>query len=94
MTNSLLVDRARAGLVWEMGSSWAVTGPFDDTFDVSLLDTNPREALDAIRALIDLANERGAEAFWMWLSDVDWLVQAARRAGCTTSPCGIWVYSL
>ncbi len=94
LTGSDLVNSARAGELWEMGASWAVTGSFDDAFDVFLLDTNPAEARDAIGALIDLANDRGAEAFWMWLADHDWLIQAARRAGCTISPSGIWVYSL
>jgi len=45
-------------------------------------------------SLIDLANDRGAEDFWMWLADLDWLTQAARRAGCDVFPSGIWVYSL
>ncbi len=94
LTESVLVDRATAGELWEMGSSWAATGSFDDAFDVSLLDTNPEEAFDAITALIDLANERGGEAFWMWLADHDWLIQAARRAGCDVSPSGIWIHAL
>ncbi|MEN8041911.1 MAG: GNAT family N-acetyltransferase, partial [Actinomycetota bacterium] len=89
-----LVEAANRGDLWEMGSSWAVTGPFDDAFDVSLLDSNEDEAYDAIRCLIDIANERGREAFWMWLADIDWLTQAARRAGCDLTPNGIWVYSL
>ncbi len=94
LTESELVERANAGELWEMGSSWAVTGPFDDAFDVSLIDTNPEEAFDAIKALIDLANERGAEAFWMWIADIDWLIQAARRAGCDITPSGIWSHAL
>ena len=91
---SQLVERANAGELWEMGSSWAVTGPFDDAFDVSLIDTDPEEAFDAIKALIDLANERGAEAFWMWIADIDWLIQAARRAGCDITASGIWSHPL
>ena len=94
LTPSELVKRANAGELWEMGSSWAVTGPFDDAFDVSLIDTDPEEAFDAIKALIDLANERGAEAFWMWIADIDWLIQAARRAGCDITASGIWSHPL
>lgn len=90
----VLVERATAGELWEMGSSWAATGSFGDAFDVSLLDTNPEAAFDAIKALIDLANDRGAEAFWMWLADLDWLIAAARRAGCGISPSGIWLHPL
>lgn len=94
LTESVLVERANAGELWEMGSSWAATGPLDDAFDVSLIDTDPEEAFDAIKALIDLANERGAEAFWMWIADIDWLIQAARRAGCDITPSGIWSHPL
>jgi len=94
LTEPVLAQRANAGELWEMGSSWAAIGPFGDGFDVSLIDTNPDEAFDAIKALIDLANERGAETFWMWVADIDWLVQAARRAGCETTPSGIWIHPL
>jgi len=89
-----LVEAAREGGLWRIGSSWAITRQVGAEFDVSLLETNPEEAFDAIMSLIDLANDRGAEDFWMWLADLDWLTQAARRAGCDVFPSGIWVYSL
>lgn len=94
LTEPDLVDAARNGGLWEIGSSWAVTRLEDTLFDVSLLDTGPHEAFEAIRSLIDLANERGAETFSMWLADIDWLLQAARRAGCEVFTNGIWVHSL
>ncbi len=94
LTESDLVAACRDGGLWEIGSSWAVTRHDDTTFGVPLLDTGPDEAFDVIGSLIDVANERGAESFWMWLADIDWLVQAARRAGCDVSSNGIWVYSL
>lgn len=94
ITGADLVERARAGELWEMGSSWAATGPFDGAFDVSLLDTSPEDAFDAIKALLEIANERGAEAFWMWLADMDWLKHAARRAGCEISTSSIWIHPL
>lgn len=94
LTEPDLIDAAQDAGLWEIGSSWAVTRQDDSTFEVSLLDTDPAEAFDAIRSLIDVANKRGSEAFWMWLADIDWLVQAARRAGCDVSTSGIWVYSL
>jgi len=86
LTEPDLIDAAQRGGLWEIGSSWAVTRQDEATFGVSLLDTDPAEAFDAIRSLIDVANERGAEAFSMWLADIDWLTQAARRAGCDVSP--------
>jgi hypothetical protein len=94
LTEQDLIDAARDAGLWQVGSSWAVTRQVDTEFDVSLLDTNPDEAFDTIRSLIDLANGRGAEDFWMWLADLDWLTQAARRAGCEVTTSGIWVYSL
>jgi RimJ/RimL family protein N-acetyltransferase len=94
LTEQDLIDAAHDAGLWQVGSSWAVTRQVDTEFDVSLLDTHPDEAFDTIRSLIDLANGRGAEDFWMWLADRDWLIQAARRAGCEVTPSGIWVYSL
>ena len=89
-----LVAAAHEGGLWRTGSSWAITRQVGAEFDVSLLETNPEEAFDTISSLIDLARDRGAEDFWMWLADLDWLTQAARRAGCGISPSGIWVFSL
>jgi GNAT superfamily N-acetyltransferase len=89
-----LTEIAHDGGLWQIGSSWAVTRQVGTEFDVSLLETNPDEAFGAIRSLVDHANGRGAEDFWMWLADIDWLTQAARRAGCEVVPSGIWVYSL
>ncbi len=94
LTESDLVEVARDGGLWEIGSSWAVTRQDETMFDVSLLDTDANDAFDTIGALVDLANERGSEAFSMWLADIDWLIQAARRAGCDVFTHGIWVYSL
>ena len=94
LSASDLADAANEGNVWQMGSSWAVAHHEGDLFDISLLNTDEAEAFDAIRSLIDLANQRGAEDFWMWIADIDWLIQAARRAGCDVTSNGIWVYSL
>lgn len=89
-----VVAAAHAGELWEMGRSWAIARHSDTSFEVSLLHTDPIDALSSIQALIDKANEHGAESFSMWISDHDWLVQAARRADCQVSPSGIWIYSL
>ena len=89
-----ITEAARTGNLWEIGGSWAITERMEPDFQVSLLDTTPAEALDAIRALIDVANERGAEGFSAWLADLDWLVQAARRAGCDVEGYGIWELAL
>jgi GNAT superfamily N-acetyltransferase len=94
LTAADLVGAAHDGGLWRIGSSWAITRQVGTEFDVSLLETNMEEAFDTISSLIDLARDRGAEDFWMWLADLDWLTQAVRRAGCDVFPSGIWVYSL
>jgi hypothetical protein len=94
LTAADLVGAAHDGGLWRIGSSWAITRQVGTEFDVSLLETNAEEAFDTISSLIDLARDRGAEDFWMWLADLDWLTQAARRARCDVFPSGIWVYSL
>lgn len=83
-------DAARSGNLWEIANSWVITGSVEPVFEVRLIDTTPDEAYDVIRALIDTANNRGAEELTMWLADTDWLVQAARRAGCDVSGFGVW----
>ncbi|NHZ70491.1 MAG: GNAT family N-acetyltransferase [Proteobacteria bacterium] len=80
--------------LWEIGSSWAITSSIEPSFQIAMLDTRPDEAYDAIRALIDTANNRGAESMSMWLAPLDWLIQAARRAGCDIDPSSIWEYPL
>jgi GNAT superfamily N-acetyltransferase len=89
-----VLEAARTQNLWEIGNSWAITGSIEPTFDVQMLDTTPDEAYDVIRALIDTANNRGAEDLTMWLADTVWLVQAARRAGCEVTGHGIWVKPL
>ena len=81
---------AKRGGLWEIGSSWAITDSITPQFLVTLLDTTEDDAHDVIRALIDTANNRGAESFAMFIADTVWLVQAARRAGCDVEGYGIW----
>jgi GNAT superfamily N-acetyltransferase len=81
---------ARTANLWEVGNSWAITDSIEPTFAVGLLDTTPDEAHDVMRALVDTANNRGAEEITMWLADTDWLVQAARRIGCEVTGHGVW----
>ena len=87
-------DAARRGGLWEIGSSWAITDTIAPVFLVGLLDTTEDDAHDVIRALIDTANNRGAETFAMWTADTVWLIQAARRAGCDIEGYGIWAKPL
>ncbi|MEE8485380.1 MAG: GNAT family N-acetyltransferase [Acidimicrobiia bacterium] len=94
LTDQDVISAARAGDLWEVGSSWAITRHVDTSFDVSIIDTDPADAISVMQALIDEATAQGAESFSMWLADLKWLTQAARSAGCDLFPSGIWIYSL
>jgi GNAT superfamily N-acetyltransferase len=80
--------------LWEVGGSHAITRELDGSFEVLMLDTNPDEAVDALRALIDLADDRGARRFAAWVADTDWLVAALVATGCETMPSGIYAQPL
>ncbi len=90
LTDSDIERAARSGNLWEIGNSWAITGSVEPVFEVRMIDTTPDEAHDAFRALIDTANNRGAETFTAWIADLDWLVRAARRIGCDVTGHGVW----
>jgi GNAT superfamily N-acetyltransferase len=85
---------AATGNLWEVGSSWAISDRDDERFDIRLLATEPTEAYDVIKALVDTANNRGAESMELWLADTDWMVQAARRCGFEVSGMGVWEHPL
>ncbi len=82
------------GNLWEIGNSWIITGAIEPVCEVRQIDTTPEEAYDVCRALVDLANNRGAETLTMWLPDLDWMVRATRRIGCDIEGYGIWEYPL
>jgi hypothetical protein len=46
-------------------------------FHVAMVKTRPEDAYETFRALIDLANRRGAEQLSVWIPSLDWLIQAA-----------------
>lgn len=85
---------AASGDLWEVGGSWAITDREDEHWTVRMLATEPDEAYDVIKALVDTANNRGAESMELWLADTDWMVQAARRCGFDVSGLGVWEHPL
>ncbi len=94
MRTSDVQESARLGGLWDIGGSWAMTSTNALAFRVAMLDVRPEDAYESIRALIDIANNQGAEQVSIWIPTLDWLVQATRRAGCDVSPSSIWVYPL
>jgi hypothetical protein len=81
LTTDDLAAAARAEALWAARSGWAIGARDDETFDVSWLETGPEDAVDLVRALVDLATASGAERIALWTPDVDWMSAAARRAG-------------
>ena len=81
---------ATSGNLWEVGNSWVITGSVEPVCEVRLIDTTPDEAYDVCKALVDLANNRGAELLTLWIPDLDWSIQAVRRVGCDTEGFGVW----
>lgn len=90
LSDTDIEQAASTGNLWEVGSSWVITGAVEPVCEVRLMDTTPGEAYDVCKALVDLANNRGAELLTMWIPDLDWSVQAARRVGCDTEGYGVW----
>jgi GNAT superfamily N-acetyltransferase len=76
-----LAESARREALWTARSGWAIGAREGDTFEVAWLETRPEDAVDLIRALVDLATNHGAERIALWIPSVDWVVSAARRAG-------------
>ena len=85
---------AHSGNLWEVGSGWAMTSTTTPWFHVAMVDTRPEDAYETFRALTDAANKRGSEGLTVWIPTLDWLIQAARRAGCDVDPMSVWEYAL
>lgn len=81
LTTDDLAAAARREALWAARSGWAIATRDDETFEVSWLETRQEDAVDLVRALVDLATAAGAERIALWIPDVDWMGAAARRAG-------------
>ena len=87
-------EAAAAGMLWEVAGSWAITREEDGTFEVLMVDASPSDAEDIVRALVDLAYDRGAERFSAWVADEPWLCDALRVCGCEIVSNGIYAQPL
>lgn len=77
-----LVTAAKAEALWAARSGWVLAARNEDTFEVGWVETRPDDAVDLMRAVVDLAAAEGAERVQIKIPAVDWLTAAARRAGC------------
>jgi hypothetical protein len=64
----------------------------ENRFDIHWMETTPDDARAMVRALVERAADSGADSMRAMLPDVDWLVQAFRRAGFETG--GITVFGM
>ena len=94
LTPDDLVSAARGEAFWSARSGWAMASRRDDTMEVAWVETRAEDALDLMRALVDLASAEGAEHLSIKLPAVDWLSQAARRAGCQLDELAVYEKAL
>ena len=85
---------AKQGMLWEIGGSWAISQESDGMFEVLMVDASPSDADDFVRALVDVAVDREAENFRIWVADQSWLVTALTTAGCQIDPSRIYELAL
>ena len=94
LTGADLNSAARHEALWAARSGWALAARNDDTLEVGWLECRAEDALDLMRALLDLALNQGADQIQMMLPSVDWLTTAARRAGCELHPLTLFERAL
>jgi GNAT superfamily N-acetyltransferase len=86
-----LHDAAARRALWEGRTGWAIAEiRMDNRFVVDWIETSSEDARQMVRALVERAADSGADTMRAMLPDVDWLVQAFRRAGFETG--GITVF--
>jgi ribosomal protein S18 acetylase RimI-like enzyme len=74
---------AEHGELWAGPPGWALAGMQDETFAVTWIETGSIGAYPLARALVDAALDAGAERLEVKIPNVDWLVRALRRVGCS-----------
>ena len=92
LTEAHLVSAAKHRMLWEGRPGWASAESQGDRFDVYWIETNPEDSRAMVRALVERAADSGANTMQAMIPDVDWLVQAFRRAGFDTD--GITLFGL
>ncbi len=82
VTAADLVTAAKAEALWSARSGWVLAARNEETLEVGWVETRSDDAVDLMRALVDLAVSEGAERVQIKVPTVDWLNAATRRAGC------------
>ena len=81
-----LVAAATHEALWSARAGWVMAARRDTTVEAGWLECREEDAVDMMRAVIDLAVNLGADDVRLMLPAVDWLKSAARRAGCDLMP--------
>lgn len=89
-----LAEAATRHALWEARTGWALAAVERDTFRVSWLHTGPEDSHDLIRALIDQAEEEGADRLEVMSPEVPWLTRSLRRLGLELHPLALYARPL
>jgi GNAT superfamily N-acetyltransferase len=89
-----LHSAARHDALWAARPGWALAARDDDSLEVGWVECRPEDALDLMRALVDLAVNEGTERIALMLPEVPWLSAAARRSGCELHPMTLFERAL
>jgi GNAT superfamily N-acetyltransferase len=93
MTLDHLTASALSRALWEGRTGWAIAEiRMENRFDVHWIETGREDARSMVRALVERAADSGADTMRAMIPNVDWLVQAFRRAGFETG--NITVYGV
>ena len=90
LTATDLIAAARGEALWTARSGWVLAARHTETLEVGWLETREEDAVDLMRAVVDLAVAEGADRLLAMLPAVPWLTQAARRAGCDVNPLSVY----
>jgi GNAT superfamily N-acetyltransferase len=82
MTLEHLTAAAHSRSLWEGRTGWAIAEiTLDNRFEVHWIETAREDSRAMVRALVERAADSGADTMRAMIPNVDWLVQAFRRAG-------------
>ncbi len=94
LTKFDLEQAAKHEALWTARSGWVMAARRNERLEVAWLETREDDAVDLMRAVVDLATKLETESIGVMLPAVGWLTTAARRAGCELHPMKIYEISL
>ena len=89
-----LEQAAKHDALWITRSGWVMAAISDSLLEVGWLETRQEDAVDLLRAIVDLASKLDAESLAVTMPATPWLTTAARRAGCELLRFSVYETSL